>query len=72
MSNPNKCVLCGVVIPEGYQYCPNCEWRVKYDTAMKEYEGWNGKKEGFDTRLGAFLPGYIEEEKRKAREKDDE
>lgn len=29
---PETCASCGVIIPEGGQYCPNCEKGVKHDT----------------------------------------
>lgn len=25
---PERCVMCGVIIPEGYQVCPNCTRKV--------------------------------------------
>ncbi len=28
MNNENTCIMCGAVIPEGIQVCPNCENRV--------------------------------------------
>ena len=26
--NENRCVMCGDIIPEGREYCPNCEAKV--------------------------------------------
>lgn len=36
MAKPETCVVCGTIIPEGRQICPNCEW----DRMLPDY----GKK----------------------------
>lgn len=32
----NRCVICGAIIPEGRQVCPNCEKRVENQTKERE------------------------------------
>lgn len=31
----NKCIVCGTIIPEGRQVCPNCESRPLHYMRMK-------------------------------------
>ena len=33
----NRCVCCGVIIPEGRLICPHCEIKSKEERKMKEY-----------------------------------
>jgi RNA polymerase subunit RPABC4/transcription elongation factor Spt4 len=33
----NTCIMCGAIIPEGRQVCPQCEEKVMYD-GMGEIE----------------------------------
>ena len=37
MTDVEKCVSCGDIIPEGRQVCPNCE-DIEYKTAKKIFE----------------------------------
>lgn len=40
VTNDNRCVACGDVIPEGRQVCPTCEakdWRGWHDKYIKEH-----------------------------------
>lgn len=34
----NKCISCGVIIPEGRQVCPNCETENYVVISQKEYD----------------------------------
>lgn len=35
----NKCLVCGAIIPEGRQVCPNCEKGGKHEISKKFTEG---------------------------------
>lgn len=57
----NRCVSCGLVIPEGSQVCPNCRVAYEYTQAVRRYREMYPNKE-FDPNLCAFRPGYLNEE----------
>ena len=42
----NECVVCGEIIPEGRQVCPNCNsenYQVTFKFSLKDYEKAQGK-----------------------------
>ena len=52
----NKCVVCGEIIPEGRQVCPNCE-----NKRIKDKHGYKRITERLDIHITYKPNGYIEE-----------
>lgn len=67
MDDTNRCVVCGVIIPEGRQVCPRCEkdpclhvWvydRMVYSARGRKYFRWKCTRCGRKIVRKPFEPG---------------
>lgn len=83
----NRCVMCGVIIPEGRMVCPVCERRVKRDTGrtvayLRKYRDWEWMSQNANeiirrcddlmTKIGGGLGIPVDGSKRRREETLDE
>lgn len=55
----DKCVVCGQLIPEGRQVCPNCKKYITNDIGFLEHQDDNNKPEASTKQTNIYLSSDI-------------